>query len=190
MRVYKDQEILEGILNNNHRVLNYIYSEILPRIERMVIHSGGDSSNAGDIFQEAMIIIYRKVRNEGLELRCKFSTYLYGICRNLWLQEFKYGDRVLSKADPINEETMVAEPEPEYKKALYELFDRHYQDLSPDCRKILDLHFRKFSVEEIQKLMNYRTLHYVMDKKYRCKKSLVNRILNDPDYKKLNDESK
>jgi len=190
MKEYKDYEILEGILNDDYRVLNYIYEKNLPLIEKLVSRSGGQQSQSKDIFQDAMIIIYRKIKSEGLELSCKFSTYFYSICKNLWFQEFKYGDKFRSKKQRIENDVFVEEPEIEYEKTIYEVFDKHYDELSEDCKKILDLHFKNYSIEEIKNIMKYKDSHYVMDKKYRCKKSLIKRIMSDPLFKELNNESK
>lgn len=185
MKEYKDQEILEGILNNNHRILNYVYEKNLPGIEKLVRRSGGQESQAKDIFQDCMLIVYRKIKSKDLKLRCKFSTYFYSICKHLWYQEVKYGDRILSNSQRLNEDFLVEEPESEYTKLIYEVFDKHLEELSDDCKKLLELHFKNYSIDEIKELMNYKDSHYVMDKKYRCKKSLVKRIMSDPQYKEL-----
>ncbi|MCF8380474.1 MAG: sigma-70 family RNA polymerase sigma factor [Bacteroidales bacterium] len=182
MKSYKDQEILDGIRSHDHNVLNYIYAETLPVIENMIINSGGSLTHAKDVFQDAMIVVYRKIDNEGLSLHCKFTTYMYSVCRNLWLQELKYGDRALTNS--IRNYEKVSEPEDasEYKNEMYEVFDDHIKDLSPDCQKILRLHFENCSIDEIMEAMEYKNTHYTIDRKYRCKQSLVKRIINDPRY--------
>lgn len=185
MKVFKDEEILAGIQNHDHRILNQIYDDILPKIQNMVIHAGGGINQANDIFQEAMIIVYKKVRENNLKLSCKFSTYLYSICKHLWMQEVKYGDRVLSKSYRISDDHLVEEPLPDYKKAIMDIFEKHYEALSQNCQKILELHFQKYTIEEIKTIMGYASSHYAMDKKYRCKKSLIKRIINDPNFKEL-----
>ncbi len=185
MKKYKEQEILDGIKKHDHKIINFVYDDVLPVIENMIVNSGGSVSHAKDIFQDAMIIIYRKVRNEGLKLNCKFSTYMYSVCKNLWIQEIKYGDRVLKNSIRLIDVVNEAEPETEYKNAMHKIFDEHFQNLSDDCQKILNLHLSKICIEDIQKLMGYTNSHYTIDRKYRCKQSLVKRILNDPRYKDL-----
>ena len=73
---------------------------------------------------------------------------------------------------------------------LTELFNKHFSQLSPDCQKILSLAFNDRSVEEIRAAMNYKDLHHAADRKYRCKKSLIKRIVNDPLFKRLKDETR
>lgn len=182
MRKYKDQEILDGIKNHDHKILNSIYINVLPRIENLITNSGGSRESAMDVFQDAMMAVYRKVENEGLFLNCKFTTYIYAVCRNIWFQELKYGNRANVKTYGNLDEVNEPEEESEYKNEMYEIFDEHIKALSPDCQRILKLHFERSSIEEIMKLLKYKNTHYTIDRKYRCKQSLVKRIINDPRY--------
>jgi hypothetical protein len=50
--------------------------------------------------------------------------------------------------------------------------------------------FNDCSVEEIRSALNYKNLHHAADRKYRCKKSLIKRILNDPLFKRLKNEQR
>lgn len=185
MKIYKDQEILDGIRKHDHNVLNFIYENVFPIIENMIINSGGGVSQAKDVFQDAMIVVYRKIDAKGLILNCKFTTYMYSVCRNLWFQELKYGDRALGNSVRNLDEVNEADNESEYKNAMYEIFDEHLHALSQDCQKILNLHFTNFSIEDIREIMEYKNSHYTIDRKYRCKQSLIKRIMNDPRFKEI-----
>lgn len=86
---------------------------------------------------------------------------------------------------------MVEDSEPlidEDEDRIKSLFYSHFKQLSNDCQKILMLHFNNTPIEEIQKIMNYQNSHYAMDRKYRCKKSLMQRIINDPNFKSVQNE--
>ena len=50
------------------------------------------------------------------------------------------------------------------------------------------MYFQKASMEEIAAAMGYKNVQIAKDKKYRCKKSLMMRIYNNPEYKLLQDE--
>jgi hypothetical protein len=80
------------------------------------------------------------------------------------------------------------EPDPALQNHLADLFNKHFNQLSEDCRKILTMAFNDRSVEEIRSTMNYKDLHHAADRKYRCKKSLIKRIVNDPLFKRLKNE--
>lgn len=189
---YGAEEIIRGIRNHDTAVLEFIYTNYFPVTEAFVRHHSGTTEQAKDVFQEAMIIAYRKIRDPGFELTCQFGTYLYAICRNVWIQERK---KTLLHDEKLRGQTFVVEEpapqeDPLMKKHMDDLFNRHFSQLSSDCQKILTMFFNHFSVEEIRAAMNYKDIHHAADRKYRCKKSLIKRIMNDPFFKRLKDEAR
>jgi RNA polymerase sigma factor (sigma-70 family) len=189
---YSADEIIRGIRHHDSAVLEFIYLNYFPATEAYVLHHSGSTEQAKDVFQESMIIAYRKIREPGFSLTCKFGTYLYAICKNVWIQERK---KHLLHTEKLRQQPLqVNEPggdeDPLMRKHLDELFSRHFSQLSEDCRKILTMFFNHFSVEEIRDAMNYKDIHHAADRKYRCKKSLIKRITNDPFFKKLKDEQR
>ncbi len=188
MKSYTDQEIINGIAHDDRKVFVYIYNRFFPMIDRMVFNLGGKHEDAEDIFQETILTVCRKIKSGELRLCCKFSTYIYAVGKKLWLQQLKSAAmKNVQHEMPVD---VVCEPGPEKTEELpfHGLLDKHLKNLSMDCQKILRLHFNRATIEEIMKIMNYTNAHYTMDRKYRCKQSLVKRIINDPDFKALNDE--
>ena len=80
------------------------------------------------------------------------------------------------------------ENDPLMDEHLKALFDKHFNELSEDCQMILKMDSRQCSIEEIREKMNYKDLHHASDRKYRCNKSLIKRIVNDPLFKRLKNE--
>jgi RNA polymerase sigma factor (sigma-70 family) len=190
MRTYPEEELIPGIRDHSSEILEYIYCTCFPVIENYILHNNGNHEQAEDVFQEAMIIIYDRIRNRDLTLSCKFNTYLYAICKNIWIQERK---KYLLHVDRLRHQPMeVHEPDPDedpvLSRHLDELFNRHFGQLSEDCRTILSMFFNNYTIEEIRERMNYKDLHHTADRKYRCKKSLIRRIIRDPLFKRLKDE--
>jgi RNA polymerase sigma factor (sigma-70 family) len=185
-----DNALIQGIRNHESPVLQHVYDTYYPIIEGYIIHNQGSSEQARDIFQEAMIVVYKRVRSGKLELTCKFGTYLYAICKNMWIQERK---KYLHRAEKLRQQPLVVNDpgpaeDPLLQHHLSNLFNKHFGDLSDDCQKILSMYFNNFSVEDIRTAMNYKDLHHTADRKYRCKKSLIKRIVNDPLFKRLKNE--
>ena len=190
MRLPTDKALIKGIRNHDSPVLQHVYDTYYPIIEAYIVHNQGSRDQARDIFQEAMIVVYKKVRLGQLELTCKFGTYLYAICKKMWIQERK---KYLHRKEKLSQQSMMVQDpgpadDPLLQKHLNHLFNKHFGDLSEDCQKILSMYFNNFSVEDIRTAMNYKNLHHTADRKYRCKKSLVKRIVNDPLFKKLKNE--
>jgi hypothetical protein len=83
-----------------------------------------------------------------------------------------------------------SENEKHYRNRIHAIYEKHFSQLSSKCQKILRLHFNNASIEEISRIMGFTNHHYTMDRKYRCKKSLIKRIENDSEFKKLMNELK
>ena len=192
MKIHSENELIHGIRNHDSAVLEYVYQTYFTMIEGFVIHNHGSREQAKDVFQEAMIIVYKKIREGELELTCKFGTYLYAICKNVWLQERK---KYQLHAEKLQHQPLVVhdpgpDEDPLLRNHLTDLFNKHFSELSKDCQKILTMFFNNHTVEEIRDEMNYKDLHHAADRKYRCKKSLIKRITNDPLFKRLKNEAR
>ena len=190
MKLPSNTDLIKGIRNHDSSILRHVYDVHYPIIEGYITHNQGSREQARDIFQDAMIIVYKRIKSDELELSCKFGTYLYAICKNIWMQERK---KYLQRAEKLRQQPLeVHDPgpadDPLLQKHLTDLFNKHFDALSKDCQKILSMYFNNFSVEDIRAAMNYKDLHHTADRKYRCKKSLINRIVNDPLFKRLKDE--
>jgi RNA polymerase sigma factor (sigma-70 family) len=185
MEEYTDARIIEGILNSDRKVIDYIYRKFYGKIEGFLVGKGGNPEHIKDVFQEAMYVICKKVRDQGLILTCTFSTYLFAVCKNIWMHDLrKYRYQPVEDSDLVN---ISEEPEPEgeMQDKLKALYKYHFSRLSKDCQKLLKLHFNRVPLAEIQRIFGYSSEHYTSDRKYRCKKSLYRRIMNDPQYKKI-----
>jgi RNA polymerase sigma factor (sigma-70 family) len=188
MEQYTDEQIIEGISQNDRKVMDYIYDRFYGKVEGFLMGRGGNPEHIKDVFQEALYVIIKKVHEEGLQLTCAFFTYLLAVCKNIWMHDMRKSKVHLvedSRFDALPEEDAV---DWDQEEKLLELFNHHFKQLSEDCQKLLRLHFGKVSLAEIQKIFGYSSEHYTSDRKYRCKQSLYNRIRRDPKFKEITDD--
>ena len=185
---YTDEAIVEGIKLRDSSVIRFVYKEYFPTIKYLITTNSGTEIDAEDVFQDALVIIFRKTGEDGLILTSSFKTYLYSICRNLWLQrldrktfssEFLDADNLEDLQETIHFEFTDTESE------KYKLFQQHFLRLSDDCQKILRLFLEKTSLKEIADVMGFKSEKYAKTRKFMCKEKLKNRILNDPNFKKF-----
>jgi RNA polymerase sigma factor (sigma-70 family) len=185
MEHYTDEQIIDGISQNDRKVMDYIYDRFYGKVEGFIMGRGGNPEHVKDVFQEALYVIVRKVREDGLLLTCAFSTYLLAVCKNIWMHDMRKSRYHLvedSRLDTAAEEDAV---DRELEEKLLALYEHHFKQLSEDCQKLLRLHFGKASLAEIRQIFGYSSEHYTSDRKYRCKQSLYNRIRKDPEFKDL-----
>ncbi len=190
MKDYNDDQILKGILRHDNLILQYIYKQFYYQINLFIKKNSGNEDDANDIFQEAIIIIYRKIKENDLVFKMSsFQGYLFSVCRFLWLKELekrKIEQERLNDSLPFVEEiyddNLVEIVE---KNERYGLYQKHFKTLSTDCQKLLQLFFEKVPMTEIAKIMGYKGEKYAKKRKYTCKELLVSRIKKDTEYKKI-----
>ena len=76
---------MEGIRHSRRETLEYMYNEYYPMAYKMVITNQGNKEDARDLFQEGMIVLIEKAQNPDFYLTSKMGTFLYSVCRRLWL---------------------------------------------------------------------------------------------------------
>lgn len=189
MADYSSHDLLNGILRNDTLILQYIYKTYYSNINFFIRKNNGNEDDANDIFQEAIIIIYRKLKANSIDLDCSFETYLYSVCRLLWLKQLekrKIEKEKIKDNHEFNDEI--------YDESLekiidlnerYSLYQKHFINLGKDCQKILQLYFDKVPLKNIAQIMGFKSEKYAKKRKYRCKEYLINSVKQDLDYKKV-----
>jgi len=188
VREYSADEILGGIKGHDKNVLTYIYEAFYQAINFFVKSNSGTDEDAQDIYQEALIIIYRKIHSGDLVvLDCSFNTYLYSVCKLLWLKQL---ERNRIKSTEVIEDENLAESDEDLfedytKSDRLSLYQKHFQKLSNDCQKVLRLALSKLTLKEVANIMGYKSEKYAKKKKYQCKEKLIDAIKNDPKFNEL-----
>lgn len=190
MKSFTDEQILKGILRHDNVILTYIYKQYFYKVNAFVRKNQGDEDDVNDVFQEAIIIIYRKLKGNDLLFENRsFEVYLFSVCRLLWLKQLekrriekeKIND-TMPFQDEIYDDDMVAIVA---KNERFLLYQKHFKNISTDCQKILQLFFDKVPIKQIAHIMGFKSEKYVKTRKFKCKELLVERIKQDVEYKKI-----
>ncbi|MDZ7741168.1 MAG: sigma-70 family RNA polymerase sigma factor [Bacteroidota bacterium] len=167
----------------------HIYDAYYPVLQNMVKSQGGEESEARDVFQDSMLIIYDKIRKDELILDCEFGTYLYAVWKNLWLKILKKKKQAYKREhDPglmLVEEEWRKKDVDTYKEEHYILLRKHLEKLDKKCSELMSLYFQHYSYREICELMGFRDIVQVRKKKHRCKEKLKRWIRKDAYYEIL-----
>ena len=148
----------------------------------------GTDEDVRDIFQEALFTIYQKITLQKLQLKCNFGTYLYSVCRFLWIHELTKKKECDHITDEFPDLVSPGSLNPKVELAQLKIFQKHFNEMCVDCQKVLRLYFSNVSLEEICNIMGYKNVQIARDKKYKCKQNLLTGIYNDPEYQKLKNE--
>jgi len=187
---YSDEQILKGILRHDNLILQYIYKQYYYNINYFIKKNQGSDDDANDIFQEAVIIIYRKIKENDLIFeKSSFKGYLFTVCRLLWLKQL---ERRRIEKEKLNDSLPYQDDlyddslnELVIKNERYGLYQKHFSSLSTDCQKLLQLFFEKVSLKEIATVMGFKSEKYAKKRKFKCKELLISRIKQDAEFKKI-----
>ena len=168
---YIDELILREIRNRNERVLFDLYKTHYPAIQRLVLANSGSEQEAKDIYQEGMIAFYERACQPDFALTCRIGTYLYAVCRRLWLKrlaEKKLTPMRIDDAESFlitDEEFDKVEDEVRYTKGM----ERSLTELGQPCSDIIvDFYYNSLSMDDITAKYGYTNSDNAKNQKYKC----------------------
>jgi len=178
-----DGELLEILRGpdqiSRDKALSEVYRRTYSTIERMITSNSGSIADAEDIFHDGLISFYKQAQN-GLTLTCAIKTYIFSICRNLWLKRLRKSGRSDRLEDQHNE-IVEMDNDPEEFLIIDEcasLVAENLKSLGGDCQKIIVYsYFDQFKADEIAKLMDYATPQVARNKKSNCLKRFREQVL-------------
>jgi RNA polymerase sigma factor (sigma-70 family) len=185
VKEYTDNEIIECLRNRQSYVVHYLSDRYMPMVRLMIFQKGGTVEDARDIFQDGLIIMLEKLDNKEFALTCKFKTFLYCVCENLW-------KTVLDKRQAASN-YISRRMEPEIEKDFTELIDHElyqeifkdvFESLDPISKKILKLYWQEVSPQEIADKLGY-TYGYVRKKKCEAQSELTDKVKRHPGYVRI-----
>ena len=184
-----DQKLLEGVLSADNQSIRQIYDTVLPSVIQWVKENNGTESDARDIFQEAIITLFRKVEEGNFTLTCTLKSFIRIMCRNLWLTRIrnnkKFTGTRLEDVEQVSlEKNMVERLEQSEKQ---QLFFKHFDALGDNCKKIMQWFFEKIPLKKIAEKLD-TSESYIKKRKFICKEKLVKAIQADAKFNELKND--
>jgi RNA polymerase sigma factor (sigma-70 family) len=186
---HQDQRYIDALVNNNIEVLEELYRKFSGKIKWMITHNNGSEADAGDIFQDALLAIYKKAKAGNFVLTCPFEAFLYTVCKYKWMKESvkrKHSTVTINE----NEEYMIDETsfklieEIELMQARHSLLSRKLEELSENCKQLLKLSWSGISMEEVAQTLNI-SYGYARKRKSECMVKLIMLIKQSSAYNNL-----
>jgi len=176
---YSDVQILDGLSTGNKDAINIIYKQYYPIFKKWLLTRGGEATDADDIFQDGLMILYQKSKDVEFCLTCTISTYLFSICKRLWLKKIQN-----SKAKPVMHLDFSDNEEAQYSNTSNDEMDlqnfleneEKYQKLNTALAQIGDncaqlikaFYIDKKSMSDIATIFNYTNAENAKVQKYKC----------------------
>lgn len=166
-----DEALLAGIRKEDESALAYLYKTHYPMILHFVLNNNGTDEEAKDIYQEAVIVFFEKIREGSLELNCQIKTYLYSICRRLWLKRLvfknRFGGMVIDSDNFQDAEEEVNEVEE--KETKFAKMGEALSLLGEPCKTLIeDFYLQDLSMQSITEKFGYTNSDNTKNQKYKC----------------------
>ncbi len=168
---HNEKILLQELAKNNKKAAEEIYKGSYETIKSLIINNNGSSDDAKDVFQEAMIVLYEKVRLGNFELNCLIKTYLYAVSRRIWLKKLQHANRYSGDIGHVESTIMVDDDLEEHQRrdAEFTLMNEAIQRLGEPCKSLLEaFYLQKRPMQEIATSFGYTNAENAKTQKYKC----------------------
>ncbi|MEI2740071.1 MAG: sigma-70 family RNA polymerase sigma factor [Chitinophagaceae bacterium] len=166
-----EKALLEGLAASDKKAVETIYRENFNMVQSLIINNNGSADDAKDIFQEAMIVLYEKVRSGTFELNCQIKTFVYSVSRRLWLKRLQQQNRYSAPGDNMEAVVSVEEEleDHEQRNAEFEMMEKAISNLGEPCKSLLEAYYlQKQNMQVIAASFGYTNADNAKNQKYKC----------------------
>lgn len=163
--------LLAGLAKNDRTAVEVIYSRHFGMVQSLIINNNGSPDDARDIFQEAMIVLYERSKNPEFELQCQLKTYLYSVCRRLWLKKLSQSQRYVPEINGADELVAVEDEveEQEKRNQEFQMMEKALLGLGEPCKSLLEaFYIQKKNMGDIASSFGYTNAENAKNQKYKC----------------------
>ncbi|RZL59249.1 MAG: sigma-70 family RNA polymerase sigma factor [Pedobacter sp.] len=175
--IHQDQRFLLALINSDTVLVNEIYKKCAGKVKSFVVFNNGTSSDAEDIFQEALVDIYHQAKYKDLQLTCPFEPFFLLVCKRKWLNVLKKKSilQVTNNEDDlllVGEDTFEQAERLEEQKLQSDLFLKAFEQLGDRCKEIIQWSMKGDAQEKVAEALGV-TYGYLRKKKSECMASLI-----------------
>lgn len=173
-----EDELIDLVRNDNDAAIKFVYQKHYKMIEQYVLKNNGIIDDAKDLYQDAFMVLYNKLKQPEFKLSSSMSIYLFSVTKNLWLKKLR--DK---KIKTVHIDGIIEQPKEEstlnetrLNKEL-EITTEELEKLGDPCKTLLlEFYFKKTKMEAIAKLLNYTNANRAKAQKYKCMQRLKKAI--------------
>ncbi len=166
-----EKQLLQGLATNDRKSVEAIYKDSFNVIQSLVLNNQGTAEDARDIFQEALIVLYEKVRLGNFELNCQIRTYLFAVSRRLWLKKLQQQRRLYADREDVEEPASIDTDLEKHQQedADFTRMEWAIQQLGEPCKGLLEAYYlHKQNMATIAAEFGYTNADNAKNQKYKC----------------------
>ena len=81
------KELINDLKGENNYSFGQLYKTYFSMVNRFVLNNSGQTEDAEDLFQDTMLVLIEKLRQDNFELTASIKTYIMAIAKNIWLKK-------------------------------------------------------------------------------------------------------
>jgi len=150
-----------------NKAIYYLYRKSAP-IKNWIKANSGNKSEADDILQDGVTILYQNLSKPHAKLTTAPEYYLMGICKNLWFSELRKQKRI---PKTNLDESLLSLPEEMQLENGFPVDQVAHllKELGSKCHELLNLfYYQKRSMQFIAEKLNFRNDKVAKAMKYKC----------------------
>lgn len=170
-----DSQLLKALKGNQterNDALEYLYYAPGWRdwVLGFVAQNGGDRSGGEDLFQEAVILFDRNVRQGRFKGYSSAKTYFLGIAKQRWFNQQRTNHTMIEITPAMYDGEQESSENLYIRKENKEIINQVINELGEPCKELLKLYKLSFSNEEIARQLNMSSAELAKKYIYRCRK--------------------
>ncbi|MGD1045757.1 MAG: sigma-70 family RNA polymerase sigma factor [Bacteroidota bacterium] len=176
-----DSKLLDALRNGDEEALVELFHQNRRPVTSLVTRNQGSEDDAEDVLQEAMVVLWERVRSGSFEYQAKLSTFIYATAKNIWFRRLARRRWELpATEEALNVAACNATPLEELEENERVLaVQKAMEQIGNPCRDLLLLfYWEERSMEEIAMKLGFANADTVKSKKYQCKKVLEHLVRN------------
>ena len=121
---------MEGIMKADNAAVKAIYQLALLSVISWEKENSGTEDDARDVFQEALMALFRKLESGDFTLTCTLKSFLRIMCRNLWLGKLRNKHRQMKPLENVEEVSLDDDMQIRLEQSeKQQLFFKHFDAL-------------------------------------------------------------
>lgn len=163
-------DLITDLRGENNHAFGELYKNYFGMVRHFVTNNNGKITDAEDIFQDAMLVLIQKLRQDDFQLSASIKTYIMAIAKHLWLKKLRNPRRETEFTDLHNnkfyeEITLSIDQE----KTYWDKLQFYMTKITDHCSRLMhDMFFKNKPIEQIQKDFGYSTKHNAQNQKHKC----------------------
>lgn len=167
----RDATLLQQLRNNDQQAYLKLYQDYFPEMARFILRNSGNKQDAEDLFQETLLVLVHKIRDENFQLQSELKTFLFAVNRNQWLKKLR------SRRIPIPLEmmhtdeafTIFVQEEIQLPNESANWIERLFESITDHCVILITRIFLKQQEPDaLIKELGYKNAHSFQNQKYKC----------------------